>query len=226
MRRPARQSAPLPAAAADRIATHIAAPAAQRGARQRALVAALALFDAQGVEATTIEQVRDAAGISVGSLYHHFGSREGLVVALYEDLLEQYRTAVTAELVRHSGIRGLLDAFVKTHIIWAMQNPMAERFLSGHRHHRSLNDAEGRLQDDTADFIRPLLRRIRPAIEAGLLKPLPPELLLSLVIGPVQTWLRLHRSGSSRLGADAAARQLSDLIWEAVAAPPAKRKLK
>lgn len=211
---------------ASQMAARIASPAIDRSTRQRALAAALTLFDAQGVEATTIEQLRAAAGISTGSLYHHFGSREGLVVALYDDLLAQYRTAVTAELVRHSGIRELLDGFVTAHIDWAMQNPMAERFLSGHRHHRSLKDAEGRLQDDTADFIRPLLRRVRPAIESGALKPLPPELLLSLVIGPVQTWLRLHRSGSTRLNPDVAARQLSDLIWEAVAVPPAKRKLK
>lgn len=213
-------------ASASQIAARIASRASERSTRQRALVAALALFDAQGVEATTIEQVRDAAEISVGSLYHHFRSREGLVVALYEDLLAQYRTAITAELVRHSGIRALLDGFVKTHIDWAMQNPMAERFLSEQRHHRTLSAVEGRLQGDTADFIRPLLRRIKPAVEAGVLKPLPPELLLSLVIGPVQTWLRMHRSGSSRLNPDVAARQLSELIWEAVAVPPVKRKLK
>lgn len=208
------------------IPTRIAAQASEHGTRRRALVAALALFDAQGVEATTIEQLRDAAGISVGSLYHHFGSREGLVVALYEDLLEQYRTAMTAALVRQSGIRELLDAFVTTHIGWAMQNPTAERFLSEHRHHRTLRAADDQLHGDTADFIRPLLRRIKPAIEAGLLKPLPPELLLSLVLGPVQTWLRLQRAGSSKLDAGSAARKLSDLIWEAVAVPPVKRKPK
>lgn len=213
-------------ATASQTASRIAAQATDRSTRQRALVAALALFDAQGVEATTIDQVRDAAGISVGSLYHHFGSREGLVIALYEDLLAQYRTAITAELVRHSAIRTLLDAFVTTHIGWAMQNPTAERFLSEHRHHRTLSDAEGQLQGDTADFIRPLLRRIKPAIEAGILKPLPPELLLSLVLGPVQTWLRMHRAGSSKLAPELAARKLSDLIWDAVAVPPMKRKLK
>jgi AcrR family transcriptional regulator len=208
------------------IATRIAAQATDHSTRQRALVAALALFDAQGVEATTIEQVRAAAGISVGSLYHHFGSREGLMVALYEDLLEQYRTAITAALVRQSGIRELLDAFVTTHIGWAMQNPTAERFLSEHRHHRTLTEADAHLHGDTADFIRPLLRRIKPAIEAGLLKPLPPELLLSLVLGPVQTWLRMQRAGSSKLEAGTAARRLSDLIWEAIAIPPVKRKPK
>jgi AcrR family transcriptional regulator len=222
MSKPARRPAASPAAIAD----HIVAHAAERSTRQRALIAALALFDAQGVEATTIDQVRDAAGISVGSLYHHFRSREGLVIALYEDLLERYRSAIIAELLRHSGIRALLDGFVKTHIDWAMQNPMAERFLSEHRHHRNLIDVEDQLQGNTADFIRPLLQRIRPAIDAGVLKPLPPELLLSLVLGPVQTWLRMHRAGSSKLEPELAARKLSDLIWDAIAVPVVKRKLK
>jgi AcrR family transcriptional regulator len=219
MSKPARAAAP-------RLASRIASRPTERSTRQRALAAALALFDAQGVEATTIDQVRDAAGISVGSLYHHFRSREGLVVALYEDLLAQYRTTIIAELVRHSAIRALLDAFVTTHIGWAMQNPTAERFLSEHRHHRTLTDVKSQMQDDTADFIRPLLRRIKPAIEAGVLKPLPPELLLSLVLGPVQTWLRMQRAGSSKLDPALAARKLSDLIWDAVAVPPVKRKLK
>lgn len=201
-------------------------PGVDRSTRQRALVAALALFDAQGVEATTIEQVRDAAEISVGSLYHHFGSREGLMIALYEDLLERYRSTMWAELSRHDGTRALLDAFVKTHIAWSMLYPAAARFLAEHRHHRALGAAENRLQSGTTDFLRPLLLRLKPAITAGILKPLPPELLLSLVIGPVQNWLRMQRAGRASLSPANAARKLSDLIWDAVAVPTVKRKLK
>lgn len=204
----------------------IARRATEHGTRQRALVAALALFDAQGVEATTIEQVRDAAGISIGSLYHHFGSREGLVTALYEDLLERYRAAMAAELIRHDGTRPLLEAFVKTHIAWSMLNPAAACFLAEHRHHRALTEAESRLQSGTTDFLRPLLQRLKPAVTAGILKPLPPELLLSMVIGPVQNWLRMQRAGRASLNPGNAARKLSDLIWDAIAVPVATRKQK
>lgn len=196
------------------------------GSRQRALIAALALFDAQGVDATTIEQVRDAAAVSVGSLYHHFGSREGLVAALYEDLLGRYRTELAAALARHDHTRALLDAFITTHIDWSMRHPAAARFLAEYRHHRAVSEAESRLQQGTADFLRPLLRLLKPAITAGILKPLPPELLLSLVIGPVQTWLRMQRGGAASLRPASAAQKLSDLIWEAIAVPPSKRKLK
>ena len=194
------------------------------GTRQRALIAALALFDAQGVDATTIEQVRDAADISIGSLYHHFRSREGLVGALYEDLLERYRAVLAAELARHDTTRALLDAFVATHIDWSVRNPAAARFLAEHRHHPALKAAESRLQHGTTDFLHPLLLRLRPAMTAGILRPLPPELLLSLVIGPVQTWLRMQRAGHTSLKPAGAAQKLSDLIWDAIAVPVAIRK--
>jgi AcrR family transcriptional regulator len=190
---------------------------AKAGARERALIAALALFDSQGVESTTIEQVRDAAAVSIGSLYHHFGSREGLVTALYEDLLERYRMALMADLSRHDTPRGFLDAFVKTHIAWSIRHPDAARFLAEHRYHRAVTVAEAKLQRGTADFLRPLMLVFRPAVEAGILKPLAPDVLISLVVGPVQAWLRSHRAGKASIRPDLAAKQLTDAIWDAIA---------
>lgn len=190
---------------------------AKAGARERALIAALALFDSQGVESTTIEQVRDAAAVSIGSLYHHFGSREGLVTALYEDLLERYRMALMADLSRHDTPRGFLDAFVKTHIAWSIRHPDAARFLAEHRYHRAVTVAEAKLQRGTADFLRPLMLLFRPAVEAGILKPLAPDVLISLVVGPVQAWLRSHRAGKASIRPDLAAKQLTDAIWDAIA---------
>ena len=190
---------------------------AKAGARERALIAALALFDSQGVESTTIEQVRDAAAVSIGSLYHHFGSREGLVTALYEDLLERYRMALMADLSRHDTPRGFLDAFVKTHIAWSIRPPDAARFLAEHRYHRAVTVAEAKLQRGTADFLRPLMLVFRPAVEAGILKPLAPDVLISLVVGPVQAWLRSHRAGKASIRPDLAAKQLTDAIWDAIA---------
>lgn len=194
----------------------------QPSTRDRALAAALELFDSQGVAATTIEQLRDASGISTGSLYHHFGSREGLIAALYEDLLQHYRAVLAPALAGCGGPRPLLDTFVATHIGWAVTHPAATRFLAEHRRNPAVTGtAETRLQRGTADFLRPLLAQLKPAMDAGLLRPLPPELLLSQVLGPVQTWLKLWLDGHSSLKPDAAVRQLADLIWAAVAMPDA-----
>lgn len=50
------------------------------------LDAALDLFSSQGYGATSMRQIADNSGISVGNIYHHFGNKE----RIFEQLLEQY----------------------------------------------------------------------------------------------------------------------------------------
>ncbi len=52
----------------------------------KALDAARHLFSHQGYRATPMREIADAAGLSVGNLYHHFGSKE----AIFQRLIEQY----------------------------------------------------------------------------------------------------------------------------------------
>src|SRR5512143_3330834 len=53
--------------------------------RRHLLDRALALFQKRGVEATTMRDIADAAGLSLGAAYYYFPSKESLVFAFYED---------------------------------------------------------------------------------------------------------------------------------------------
>ena len=52
----------------------------------KALDAALELFSTQGYRATSLRQIAEQAGISVGNIYHHFPDKE----TLYDRLFERY----------------------------------------------------------------------------------------------------------------------------------------
>ncbi len=52
----------------------------------RALEAALELFSSHGYGATSMRQISERSGLSVGNLYHHFGSKE----AIFQRLIEEY----------------------------------------------------------------------------------------------------------------------------------------
>jgi len=52
----------------------------------RVLEVALELFSSQGFGATSMRQIADGAGLSVGNVYHHFPSKE----AIFQRLLERY----------------------------------------------------------------------------------------------------------------------------------------
>jgi AcrR family transcriptional regulator len=53
--------------------------------RAKVLEAARELFDEHGVANVTMEQVARAAGVGKGTVFHRFGDRAGLVMALVDD---------------------------------------------------------------------------------------------------------------------------------------------
>jgi AcrR family transcriptional regulator len=70
-----------------------------RATREQLVDAASALFAAHGYEDTSIEAVLREAGVSRGSLYHHFPSKD----ALFWAVLERVNERVSAELLETTG---------------------------------------------------------------------------------------------------------------------------
>src|SRR5207237_1140529 len=73
-----------------------AAPAVGRLERRKARTVA-AILDAaerhfleRGYEATKVDEIAADADVAVGSLYNHFGSKDGLYAALLEHALETF----------------------------------------------------------------------------------------------------------------------------------------
>jgi AcrR family transcriptional regulator len=75
--------------------------------------AGLRLFAERGYAGTSMEQVRRAAGISNGSLYHHFPSRAHLAARLVLDGMRQCQDGVRRVLAgagsAEAGIRGVVE---------------------------------------------------------------------------------------------------------------------
>ncbi len=82
--------------------------------RDHILQAALATFAAHGTEATSVQAVADAVGISKQALLHHFPTKEKLREGVYELLAQQFREqlpGVATELVSrsHDRYRALIE---------------------------------------------------------------------------------------------------------------------
>lgn len=70
--------------------------------RGRILAAALALFRRDGYDKTTMRAVAAKAGVSTGSAYHYFSSKEHLVQAFYDGLQVEHATAAADGLAAES----------------------------------------------------------------------------------------------------------------------------
>ncbi len=53
--------------------------------RRKVLTTALELFSRQGYRATSMRQIAESSGHSVGNLYHHFGGKESIFQALLDE---------------------------------------------------------------------------------------------------------------------------------------------
>jgi AcrR family transcriptional regulator len=98
----------------------IAPPKTRRGETSRAAIlgAALDLFQQRGYDATTMRAIADHAGVSLGSSYHYFPSKEHLVLEFYRHTHELHAAAIAPLLSREkdlaSRLRGTIRAVVIT----------------------------------------------------------------------------------------------------------------
>lgn len=70
--------------------------------RQRVVEAALEVFSEHGAAKSTLQMVARAAGVSVGLVQHHFGSKENLVEAVTGHALTVIRTEMARPLTASS----------------------------------------------------------------------------------------------------------------------------
>ncbi len=76
-------------------------PTKSDATRQRLIdAAALRMLEANGL--VEVSEVAKAASTSVGLVYHHFGSKAGLIAALVEQFYDQMETAIRSEPVENA----------------------------------------------------------------------------------------------------------------------------
>ena len=99
---------------------------AQRAAetRQRLLDTARRLFIAQGYEGVSVSTIAEEAGVAVGTIFHHFEGKSGLMGALWAevigDAVETFKEAMLRQ--GHKSARAALHAGVDALISTAFQN--------------------------------------------------------------------------------------------------------
>lgn len=82
-------------------------PAAEQDerVRTRLLNAAVRVFDRKGYAAASVREVAELAGVTKPALYYHFGSKEGLLLAILDQAKREVDLAVERALARTGSAR-------------------------------------------------------------------------------------------------------------------------
>lgn len=186
-----------------------------QGRRRDVLDAALKCFSGRGVAATSIEAICDLSGASVGSIYHHFGDKDGIALALYLEGLKDANALALRRLRKARNARGGVQALVLAFVEWVLQNPQWARYLYATATSwatgpgaelKALNDA----------YFDELEAWFRPAMKRGEIRRLPIIAFVAIVYGPVFAYARRWLLGDARTTLKALANEFADAAWQGI----------
>jgi AcrR family transcriptional regulator len=179
--------------------------------REEILDAALDSLGAGGE--ATIEDVRRRSGASVGSIYHHFEGKDGILAALYMEILRGYQEGVLGVLQAATGAEAGAEAGVKAlvrhHLHWVEHNAESARFLL---HGAAREGAD----EELAALNQSMFTAVGEWVERQTaIRPMRREIFYAVVFGPAQelcrSWLAGRIRSLARMDGD-----LAEAAWRSV----------
>jgi len=186
------------------------------------LDAAAAAFTQYSYDATTLDQIGDALGVSKGSIYYHYRSKADLWVAVYRRAMEMNIDAITP-IARQAGVRALdrLYRMAHAHSLQVMKHLSYQRVavqgLEAHLMGRVSEEQRASLAEviSLRDHYEELFVSVlTQAIEAGELPRQNPRLSIKPLFGAIN-WTTMWyqpRPGETAADRDALASRLATFV--------------
>lgn len=158
-------------------------PAQRKSTRQRLVQAALQLFAAQGVTETTTRQIAELADVNEVTLFRHFGSKHGLLLAVIEEaeVFTQLGETLGQKANQRQGVADAVRTYVDGHLQALEQIPEFIRSLVGEAGNYPTENREaiGRGLSQVHRYTVQYLTTVTAQAPQPL--PLPPAKLASLI---------------------------------------------
>ncbi len=90
---------------------------------------ALEAFAARGYDGVGVQEIAAAAGVTKPTLYHYFGSKQGLLTALMDIYLEPFNQQVAAAAEYRGDLPATLTALARVYFSYAKEQPVFYRML-------------------------------------------------------------------------------------------------
>lgn len=184
--------------------------------KRQILLDALACFLEYGLDATSIEMIRDKSESSVGAIYHHFKNKEGVIAALVFAALDDQAALRDQYLERAQSLRDVLNALIYSYVDWVSDQPHFAKFLM--LAHFSVMQGEHRPLLNEKNKIRnqKIVNYIAAYNNAKLLQSVPSELMMSLVIGATESYCRAWLSEKVLTNPKVYRENLAQAAWDSL----------
>jgi AcrR family transcriptional regulator len=196
------------------------------GTRARILDAALACFLEAGYEQTTVVEIRERSGVSNGSLFHHFPTKEAIADALYVDAIGSFQEGLWRQLQqRPRSLRSAVRAVIAHQVGWITANMDRARFVYG----RGVLEWHSPASEELGEMNRRLSAAyqawLEPLVDRGQVRPMPMLVVIAVVTGPTHALARRWLAGQLQGPLEAYVNDLAEAATAALSgsAAPSRR---
>jgi AcrR family transcriptional regulator len=162
--------------------------------RLRIMAVAGQLFAAKGFNGTSIRDIARAADMSMSNMYHHFGSKENVLIAIYEEGAEEIRNELAVVVNLDMDPVARLELLVVRHMKYARKvNSKARLFtVEIDQIPEGARKPVAKCERGILDIYEQELRLVRAL---GRLKPIDITVAAFIIIAAVNWPLRWYREG-------------------------------
>ena len=195
-----------------------AEPGARKEHKRHVMACALDCFERNGVEQATIEEIRAAADSSIGSIYHHFGNKDGLVAAIFFAALDDQAALAEPQLAAAKSAHEAVEAAVRGYLEWITAQPRLARFMYRARAAVAAGPRGDELVARNKTRHKVLVAWLAKGVAAGEIRDLPRETYVPLLIGQSENYCRAWLSERIKVKPAEHVEVFAEAAWRSIAA--------
>lgn len=148
----------------------------------------LSLFQKQGFYHTPMSQIASESGISMGSIYNQFNSKEELLNELYKSIKIRFAREVMNKINRESSIKEQIMTLLKNIFNYSFQHKNEIDFVEQYENSPLINE---KTQSEIQAILSKTIQLYKKGQETSVLSPLPAESLIALSFGAVSSLAKM-----------------------------------
>lgn len=156
--------------------------------RDKVMQTALQLFSERGYFNTSIHDIRRAADVSIGAIYHHFGNKEALAKALYGSLVLRMELDIADACDGHDRCRDRCRAIIARLFVSTVDSPRMMQFVLLAQHREFLSDEPPICSSRPFQLMKQV---VEEGVNSGEVRDIEPWVAASAVFGGALRMMQL-----------------------------------
>lgn len=187
--------------------------------RRAILDAALELFNERGFHATNVPLIAEKAGVAVGTIYHHFPSKEAIVNELFRALKSELSRVMLEKFPFEASMREQFHEYWRRLASYVMEHPQEYFFIEVHHHAPYLDEESRKIHVPMMEAFEKACQKAR---EQGVLRDISMEIITALTMGTLTALVKTATMEKMEISSEVLEKTES-CLWDALSQSPAGR---